>query len=115
MGRTPEHEGRPRVPEAELGRLVALELEQQRQVPAAGSAVYCMARARLPLAVEALERGELVEPFRCLPGSRLATPYAYWLVASNSAPATAEVQQFCAWIAEEAQLTRRAIEARIVG
>ena len=85
---------------------------QQVQAALAGQGV---ALARLPLAVEALERGELVEPFRRLPGSRLATPYAYWLVASNSAPATAEVQQFCAWIAEEAQLTRRAIEARIVG
>ncbi len=83
---------------------------QQVQAALAGQGV---ALARLPLAVESLERGELVEPFRHLAGTRLATPYAYWLVSAQSAPAPAEVQQFCAWIVEEAALTRRAIEARI--
>ena len=85
---------------------------QQGQAALAGQGV---ALARLPLAVESLERGELVEPFRDLPGSRVPTPYAYWLVASKTAPATAEVQQFCAWIALEAQVTRLAIEARVAG
>ena len=85
---------------------------QQVQAALAGQGV---ALARLPLTVESLDRGELVEPFGQLAGTRLATPYAYWLVASPSAPATPEVGQFCAWIAEQAELTRRAIEARTAG
>ncbi len=81
---------------------------QQVQAALAGQGV---ALARLPLAVESLQRGELVEPFRHLAGTRVPTPYAYWLLAAPSA--SAEVQQFCAWIVEEARLTRAAIAARI--
>jgi LysR family glycine cleavage system transcriptional activator len=85
---------------------------QQVQAALAGQGV---ALARLPLAVEALARGELVEPFRHLESARVATPYAYWLVASQSAGVPTEVQQFCAWIAEQARTTRGAIEARVAG
>ena len=83
---------------------------QQVQAALAGQGV---ALARLPLTVEALERGELVEPFRHIAGTRVPTPYAYWLVASTSP--SPEVQQFCDWIVKEAASTRRAIDARIAG
>ena len=83
---------------------------QQVQAALAGQGV---ALARLPLAVESLQRGELVEPFRGLAGTRLSTPYAYWLVTSRSAAVTVGVQQFCAWIAGEAAATRQAIAAHI--
>lgn len=83
---------------------------QQVQAALAGQGV---ALARLPLTVEALDRGELVEPFRQRAGARVPTPYAYWLVASRSAPLAPEVQQFCDWVAAEAALTRRLIAARV--
>ncbi len=85
---------------------------QQVQAALAGQGV---ALARLALAVEALDRGELVEPFRHLHGTRVATPYAYWLVSATSGPVRSEVRQFCDWVAAEAAQTRRAIEARIAG
>jgi LysR family transcriptional regulator, glycine cleavage system transcriptional activator len=81
---------------------------QQVQAALAGQGV---ALARLPLAVESLARGELVEPFGQRPGSRVPTPYAYWMVATDSTSASAEVRQFCAWIADEALATREAIAA----
>lgn len=83
---------------------------QQVQAALAGQGV---ALARLPLAVELLARRELVEPFRGLPRTRVATPYAYWLVAPKST--TPEVQQFCDWVAGEAQATREAVAAHIAG
>jgi LysR family glycine cleavage system transcriptional activator len=85
---------------------------QQVQAALAGQGV---ALARLPLTVEALERGGLVEPFRHLPGTRVATPYAYWLVTATAGPLRPEVKQFCDWLAAEAAQTRAAIEARIAG
>jgi len=83
---------------------------QQVQAALAGQGV---ALARLPLAVESLARGELVEPFRHVASARVPTPYAYWLLASSSPQSAPEVREFCTWIVEEAQLTRAAIEARI--
>lgn len=83
---------------------------QQVQAALAGQGV---ALARLPLTVEALQRGDLVEPFRHIRGTRVPTPYAYWLVASASP--SPEVQQFCDWVVEEAAATRRAVEALVAG
>lgn len=83
---------------------------QQIQAALAGQGV---ALARLPLAVEALERGELLEPFRHRAGTRVPTPYAYWLLAAPTARRAAEVQQFCDWILAEAAKTRQGVDARI--
>ena len=79
---------------------------QQIQAALAGQGV---ALARLPLTVESLTRGELVELFPGTPGMRVASPYAYWMVAVDEARASPEVRQFCTWIVDEARRTREAI------
>ena len=55
---------------------------QQVQAALAGHGV---ALARLPLVYEALQRGELVEPFG--PDRRIGSAYAYWMCVSPSARA----------------------------
>ena len=77
---------------------------QQVQAALAGQGV---ALARLALVFEALQRGELVEPFGA--SGRQASPYAYWLVVLPSSSARPEVQRFCAWVQAQAALTRLAI------
>jgi LysR family transcriptional regulator, glycine cleavage system transcriptional activator len=79
---------------------------QQIQAALAGQGV---ALARLPLTVESLTRGELVELFPATHGMRVASPYAYWMVAVDAARASPEVRQFCAWLLDEARKTREAI------
>ena len=75
---------------------------QQVQAALAGQGV---ALARIALVFEALERGELVEPFDVQ--ARLASPYSYWLVVLPSSAPRPEVQRFCQWVQERAALTRR--------
>jgi LysR family glycine cleavage system transcriptional activator len=77
---------------------------QQVQAALAGQGV---ALARVALVFEALQRGELVEPFG--PAGRITSPYAYWLVVSPGSRARPEVKQFCAWVQQQAALTRAAI------
>ncbi len=76
---------------------------QQVQAALAGQGV---ALARLALVFEALARGELVEPFG--PPGRTTSPYAYWLIEGPGGRARTDVQQFCAWVENEAALTRPA-------
>ena len=77
---------------------------QQVQAALAGQGV---ALARVALVFEALQRGELVEPFG--PSGRIASPYAYWLVVAPASRARPEVKQFCAWVEQQAALTRAAM------
>jgi LysR family transcriptional regulator, glycine cleavage system transcriptional activator len=77
---------------------------QQVQAALAGQGV---ALARVALVFEALERGELVEPFG-MPG-RISSPYAYWLIVAPASKARPEVRQFCAWVEQQAALTRLAM------
>jgi LysR family glycine cleavage system transcriptional activator len=77
---------------------------QQVQAALAGHGV---ALARVALVFEALQRGELVEPFGLT--GRAASPYLYWLLIGPSARARPEVAQFCEWVLEQARLTRLAI------
>ena len=77
---------------------------QQVQAALAGQGV---ALARVALVFEALQRGELVEPFG--PAGRLDSPVLYWLVEAPASRARPEVAQFCAWVLEQAALTRQAI------
>jgi hypothetical protein len=60
---------------------------------------------RLPLTMETLARGELVEPFA---GSRLATPYAYWLIAERET-GRPELERFVEWLQVQARATRLAV------
>jgi LysR family glycine cleavage system transcriptional activator len=76
---------------------------QQVQAALAGQGV---ALARIPLVVDALERGDLVEPFG--PAARSASPTVYWLALSESSRARPEVRQFSDWIEQQATVTRRA-------
>lgn len=76
----------------------------QVQSAAAG---HGLALARLPLVVDALERGELVEPFG--DGGRMTTPFAYWLLASDSTPNRPEVARFVRWVLDQAAATRAAL------
>ena len=77
---------------------------QQVQAALAGQGV---ALARVALVFEALQRGELVEPFG--PAGRMTSPYAYWLIVTPGSRARPEVKQFCAWVQQQAALTRAAI------
>jgi len=77
---------------------------QQVQAALAG---HGLALARLALVFEALERGELVEPFG--PAGRIDSPYAYWLLVTPTQRARPEIDQFCTWVEAQAALTRRAI------
>ena len=77
---------------------------QQVQAALAGHGV---ALARVALVFEALQRGELVEPFGA--SGRIDSPYMYWLVSAPASRARPEVKQFCDWVHDHAALTREAI------
>jgi len=77
---------------------------QQVQAALAGHGV---ALARVALVFEALQRGELIEPFG--DGGRMDSPYLYWLIVSPIGKARPEVVQFCDWVLEQARITRQAI------
>ncbi len=77
---------------------------QQVQAALAGHGI---ALARIALVIEALQRGELVEPFGA--AGRIDSPYAYWLLVSPTRRARPEIEQFCAWVETQAALTREAI------
>ena len=65
-----------------------------------------VALARLTLVADSLASGDLVE---VLPGMRLESPLAYWLIAGPRAAARAEIVAFCSWVQAQAALTRLAI------
>ena len=77
---------------------------QQVQAALAGHGV---ALARVALVFEALQRGELIEPFG--DARRMSSPYLYWLTVSPVGKARPEVEQFCDWVLEQARITRHAI------
>jgi LysR family transcriptional regulator, glycine cleavage system transcriptional activator len=77
---------------------------QQVQAALAGHGV---ALARVALVFDALQRGELVEPFGA--GGRIESPFMYWLVVAPASRARPEVIQFSEWVLEHASLTRQAI------
>ena len=84
---------------------------QQVQAALAGQGV---ALARVPLVFEALQRGELVEPFGA--DGRVGSPFSYWMVTAPASRARPEVMQFCAWVEAEAAATRAAVgDVRPVG
>ena len=65
-----------------------------------------VALARLTLVADSLASGVLVE---VLPGMRLESPLAYWLIAGPRANASPEIVAFCNWVQAQAALTRLAI------
>ena len=77
---------------------------QQVQAALAGHGI---ALARVPLVFEALQRGELVEPFGV--AARIGSPFSYWMIIAPQSRSRSEVMQFCAWVEAEAAATRAAI------
>ncbi|MGL6205245.1 MAG: LysR substrate-binding domain-containing protein, partial [Giesbergeria sp.] len=63
-----------------------------------------LALARLPLVADALASGDLVE---VLPGTRLDSPLAYWLLLGPRSLQRPEAQAFTAWLRQEAAATRQ--------
>ncbi len=79
---------------------------QQVQAALSGHGV---ALARLPLVFEALQRGELIEPFGV--AGRIGSPYSYWMASAPASRGRPEVVEFCAWIVAEAAASRAAVRA----
>jgi LysR family glycine cleavage system transcriptional activator len=75
---------------------------QQIQAALAGQGV---ALARLALVVEALRRGELVEPFGA--SGRLASPWSYWLVRWPVRRERTVLAAFEAWLIQQAHQTQQ--------
>lgn len=61
---------------------------------------------RLAMSVEAAQRGDLVELF---PGTRLTSPYNYWLIKPPAARMSEEALRFCEWVEAQAAQTRAAL------
>lgn len=76
------------------------------QIVQAALAGQGLALARMPLIADALAAGDLVE---VMPGRRLDSPLAYWLLVPPRSAGRPEVQAFVAWLQREAQRTRDAI------
>ncbi len=77
---------------------------QQVQAALAGHGV---ALARVPLVFEALQRGELVEPFGA--AGRTKSPFSYWMLVDPGSKARPEVAEFTRWVEAEAAATRAAV------
>ena len=65
-----------------------------------------VALTRMPLVADSLASGDLVE---ILPGMRLDSPMAYWLIVAPRSAARPEIKAFCDWLTAQAALTRKAI------
>ena len=65
-----------------------------------------VALARMPLVADSLASGDLVE---VLPGHRLDSPLAYWLMLGPRSPQRPEIKAFCAWLTAQARATREAV------
>ncbi|MEO8248914.1 MAG: LysR substrate-binding domain-containing protein [Burkholderiales bacterium] len=65
-----------------------------------------VALARMALVTDSLASGELVE---VLPGSRVDTPYACWLLLPDHSKERPEVIAFRDWLREQARITRETI------
>ena len=79
---------------------------QRIQAAVAGQGV---ALARLALAHESLERGELVEPFGA--AGRTTSPFSYWLVRWPSRRERPELRAFEDWLLARAADTRASLDA----
>jgi LysR family glycine cleavage system transcriptional activator len=62
--------------------------------------------ARLPLVADSLANGDLVEP---LPGQRMDSPSAYWLVVGPRAEQRPQVKAFAEWLKAQGKATRQII------
>jgi LysR family glycine cleavage system transcriptional activator len=98
------------VPKLEPVRWLYLNFTyQQVQTALAGGGV---ALGRLPLIIENLIRGELVEPLG--PAHRLPSPFTYWLVdLASERGARPEVTAFAQWMREHAAFTQQQMDTAV--
>ena len=92
-----------------LGRLQPkrwLYFNYAQQIVQAALAGQGLALARMPLIADALAAGDLVE---VLPGHRIDSPLAYWLMVGPRSAQRPEIKAFCAWLQVQAEATRQAI------
>src|SRR6476469_2131392 len=61
--------------------------------------------ARLPMVAEILANGALIE---LLPGLRMESPMAYWLIVGPRSAARPEIKAFCEWLGAQGKATRQA-------
>ena len=90
--------------DVQKARLVSSNADIRLQAALAGHGV---ALARIALVFEALQRGELVEPFGA--AGRIESPFSYWMIVAAAGGARPEVAQFCAWVEQQSALTRIAV------
>ena len=76
------------------------------QIAQAALAGQGVALARMPLVADSLTAGDLVE---VLPGMRVDSPMASWLIVGPHSQHRPEVRAFCDWLLAQAALTRAAI------
>ncbi len=76
------------------------------QIAQAALAGQGVALARMPMVADSLANGDLVE---ILPGHRLGSPLAYWLLVGPRSRQRSEVQALVEWIRGEAAVTRGTI------
>ena len=79
---------------------------QRIQAALAGQGV---ALARVPLTLESLQRGNLVEPFGA--AGRISSPFAYWLVRWPQRQQRPVLAAFEDWVLAQAEATRKAVNA----
>jgi LysR family glycine cleavage system transcriptional activator len=65
-----------------------------------------VALARLPMIADSLASGDLVE---VLPGTRLESPLAYWLILGERGAQRPEVRAFCECLRGEALATQKTV------
>lgn len=83
---------------------------QRIQAALAGQGV---ALARVPLTLESLQRGDLVEPFGA--AGRIRSPFAYWLVRWPQRQERPALAAFEDWVLTQAEATRQGIHALTAG
>ena len=71
-----------------------------------------VALSRMPLIADSLANGGLME---VLPGTRLESPLAYWLIVGPRSGQRPEIAAFCAWLRRQAQTTRETLGAALRG
>ena len=62
--------------------------------------------ARLPMVAESLANGDLIEP---LPGQRMDSPMAYWMIVGPRSAIRPEIKAFCEWLQGQGKATRETI------
>ena len=58
------------------------------------------------MVAESLANGDLIEP---LPGQRMDSPMAYWMIVGPRSAIRPEIKAFCEWLQGQGKATRETI------